>query len=113
MSSLRSRRRGRTKPEKRRKNACTGLLGLCVLTSVIVLGGLTALILGLPALKFAAGANMTDYFEGSTVIGKFMLNCIWITFLMLGILFGTMHRWWKEEGILQGGLEEWREWRQR
>lgn len=113
MSFLRRRRRGRPRPVNGPRNACSVFGVLCVLGAVMSLVLLTAVAYGVPALTKQSGQNMTDHFDGSTVIGKFVLNGIWIIFLMLGILVGVLHGWWKEEGILQAGLEEWREWRQR
>jgi len=113
MSIWRPRRRGRRRPVNGPRNACAAITGLCVLGAVMTLVVILTVAYAFPAATYASMQNMSDYYDGSTVIGKFVLNCVWIIFLFLGILAGVLHGWWKEEGILQDGLEEWREWRRR
>ena len=113
MSIWRPRRRGRRRLVNGARNACVALTGLCVLGGGVALVVLTAVAYAFPAATYASGQNLTDYFDGSTVVGMFVLNGVWIIFLFLGILAGVLHGWWKKEGILQGGLEEWRQWRRR
>ena len=113
MSILRPGRQRRRRPVNGPRNACVALTGLCVLGAVMVLVVLLGVAYGAPAITNQSGQNMTDHFDGSTVIGKFVLNGIWLVLLMLGVLVGVIHGWWKEDGILQAGLEEWRAWRRR
>lgn len=113
MRSARRKWRGRRRPVNGPRNACAAFSAVGVLGGVAVLVLLLAVAYALPAVTYVSKQNMTDYFDGSTLIGKFMLNCTWIVLLMIGILIGTMHSWAKKEHVLQGGLEEWREWRGR
>ena len=77
------------------------LLTLCILW--ITWGG--------PLINDLVEVNLRDHFDGSTVIGKFMLNGVWLVYLLLGVLVGTIHR--ASKGLLASGLEELREWRTR
>ena len=113
MRSLSTKQPGRRRPVNGPRNACAAFSVLCVLGMGTALVILTAVAYALPAATYVSKQNMTDYFDGSTLIGKFMLNVTWIVLLMIGILVGTIHGWFKKEHILQGGLEEWREWRGR
>lgn len=57
--------------------------------------------------------DLHDLFrEGSLMWGMVHTN-FWILFWLLGALVGTLHKWWKEEDIYLGGLEELRLWRSR
>jgi len=46
-------------------------------------------------------------------LAPFLYSGAWVMMLMVGILAGVLHRWAKDEGILAGGLAEWRDWRKR
>ena len=111
MRSWSMRRTGRRRPVNGPRNACVAFSVVGVLGGVAVLVLLLSVAYALPAATYVSMQNMTDYFDGSTLLGKFMLNCKWIIYLMIGILVGTLHGWLKEERVLQGGLEELREWR--
>jgi hypothetical protein len=50
--------------------------------------------------------------EGSLMWGMVHTN-LWLVFGPIGSLAGVLHKWWREEGVLQGGLDEWRLWRSR
>lgn len=100
-------------PEERPRAACKALTLFLVLGLAFGSVLTAAVAYALPASTYASNISLREHVESTTVLGKFLLNCTWVIFLMLGVLVGRLHTWWKEEKILQGGLEEWRRWRGR
>lgn len=66
--------------------------------------------------RFLVGYALFDlhdlFREGSLAWGLVHTN-FWVVTIPLGYLVGVLHKWWKDEGILASGREEWRAWRQR
>ena len=57
--------------------------------------------------------DLHDLFEEGSLMWGMVHTNLWLVMWPLGALVGILHKWWKEEDILQGGLEEWRLWRSR
>lgn len=66
--------------------------------------------------RFLVGYALYDlhlFFEPGSLMWGMVHTNFWLLFSFLGALVGILHKWWKEEDILQRGLEEWRLWRSR
>ena len=57
--------------------------------------------------------DLHNFFEEGSLMWGLVHTNLWLVMWPIGALFGMLHKWWKEEGILQRGLEEWRVWRSR
>ena len=66
--------------------------------------------------RFLVGYALYDlhnFFEEGSLMWGLVHTNLWLVMWPIGALFGMLHKWWREEGIYQRGLEEWRLWRSR
>jgi hypothetical protein len=83
--------------------------GICA----VVAGALLLALKIIPYTVHLSTVDLREVLDPVSLPAKFLLNCIWIVLLLLGVLVGILHGWFKEEGILKSGLDELRDWRER